>query len=223
MSTQDFLLILTEDRRSLDAVSLRAMSALLGAQRQWVRTLHERHALVAYARLGPVEQGHAVTRRDGALASRSLADEPDAQAIAALVWVRAPSIEAATELARACPLGEGEALSVRSVMHGVSRAELARCRGPIFAAIVRGAAPSLDRWNSLMDHIDRSTAGHIPSSRFVGGVRLRAPLDGPFIESKELVGGALFLRARCASDALDWASRSAFVALGSLEVRALWR
>lgn len=120
------------------------MSERLAAQRRWVSALDAQGALVAYARLAPVEQGHRVTRRDGALVQRSLADDPDARAIAALLWVRAASIEAATALAQQCPLGEGESLAARAVMQGVSFAELARSRGPVFTAIVRGAAASLD-------------------------------------------------------------------------------
>jgi hypothetical protein len=51
----------------------------------------------------------------------------------------------------------------------------------------------------------------------------RAVFDGPFLESKEVIGGLFFLWMASLDEAVDWASRSEFVKHGALEIRELWR
>jgi hypothetical protein len=84
-----------------------------------------------------------------------------------------------------------------------------------------------------MDRIDDSTHDRFPNERFAGGVRLepagrrvggrRAHFDGPFLESKEVIGGLFFLRLASIDSAVEWALRSSFVEHGALEIRELWR
>jgi hypothetical protein len=51
----------------------------------------------------------------------------------------------------------------------------------------------------------------------------RATVDGPFLESKEVIGGLLFLRLASIEDAVRWAAKTPFVVHGALEIRELWR
>jgi hypothetical protein len=51
----------------------------------------------------------------------------------------------------------------------------------------------------------------------------RATFDGPFLESKEVIGGVFLVRMASLDDVVRWAGASAFIAHGSLEIRELWR
>jgi len=51
----------------------------------------------------------------------------------------------------------------------------------------------------------------------------RAIFDGPFLESKEVIGGLFFMCMASLDEAVDWANNSAFVEHGALEIRELWR
>ena len=70
------------------------------------------------------------------------------------------------------------------------------------------------------------TGGLLPSK---DGARVRLAngkitvTDGPFSESKEVIGGLFFLRASDLDEAIRWASASRFLAHGALEIRELWR
>ena len=69
---------------------------------------------------------------------------------------------------------------------------------------------------------------------FVGGFRLEAPstgkritrkrgvIDGPFQESKEIVGGVCFVRASGMDEVIAWAKKTAFLEDGTLEIRRLY-
>jgi hypothetical protein len=78
-----------------------------------------------------------------------------------------------------------------------------------------------------MDVIDAETRDSFPATAFAGGNRLRPPrramFDGPFLESKEIVGGVFLLRLASLEDAVRWAAASRFVVHGALEIRELWR
>jgi hypothetical protein len=83
--------------------------------------------------------------------------------------------------------------------------------------------------------IDDSTHDRFPGRAFRGGVRLeppaqgrrvggrRAHFDGPFLESKEVIGGLFFLRMASMDEAVEWARQTGFVHHGALEIRELWR
>ena len=46
---------------------------------------------------------------------------------------------------------------------------------------------------------------------------------GPFLESKEIIGGLFFLHVASLDEAIEWAAKTKFVEYGALEVRELWR
>ncbi len=47
--------------------------------------------------------------------------------------------------------------------------------------------------------------------------------DGPFLESKEVIGGVFFMRVASIEDAVAWALGTRFIAHGALEIREVWR
>ena len=51
----------------------------------------------------------------------------------------------------------------------------------------------------------------------------RAIFDGPFLESKEVIGGLCFVRMSTIDEAVRWATATAFVKYGVVEIRELWR
>jgi hypothetical protein len=89
----------------------------------------------------------------------------------------------------------------------------------------------------IMDRLDVRTREAFPRDRWLGGVRLEAPgrgrrwpldrarpalLDGPFVESKELVGGLFWLQVSSLDEAVSWARETPFVDEVTLEIRELW-
>lgn len=140
------------------------------------------------------------------------------------------------------PSSEGRRVRRRD---GEARVEL----GPFAEAPLTGyyvlEAPSLEgavalderAWIGIMDAIDESSREGFPTERMLGGVRLEAPgtgrrvaggghralFDGPFLESKEVIGGVFFLRMDSLDDAVRWASGAEFVKYGAVEIRELWR
>ncbi len=50
-----------------------------------------------------------------------------------------------------------------------------------------------------------------------------AVFDGPFLESKEVIGGVFFMRMATIEEAVQWARESEFVQHGAVEIRELWR
>ena len=134
------------------------------------------------------------------------------------------------------PSGAGIAFGVE-----VSLAEIepkTSHQGRVFAFGVLGSAPNERAWIDVMDQIDERTQDHFPADRFRGGVRLEAPsrgrrlsstggrravVDGPFLESKEVIGGLFFMRMATLDEAVEWAGQSEFVQHGVLEIRELWR
>jgi hypothetical protein len=132
----------------------------------------------------------------------------------------------------------GAQVEVRPVMKGQFEPDKTSQKGRVFAFAVLGTAPDEGSWIDLMDRIDERTQAHFPEHQFRGGVRLEAPsrgqkldstggrravFDGPFLESKEVIGGLFFMRMASLDEAVDWANQSAFVEHGALEIRELWR
>ena len=70
------------------------------------------------------------------------------------------------------------------------------------------------------------TGGLLPSK---DGARIRVSsgkltvTDGPFSESKEVIGGLFFVRMTSIDEAVRWAGETRFVVYGALEIRELWR
>ncbi len=101
-----------------------------------------------------------------------------------------------------------------------------------------GSTATEQAWLEVMDRIDAETRGRLPASSFLGGLRLdppsagrrivtrserRATLDGPFLESKEVIGGLVLMRMTSLDEAVRWAGGTRFVVHGALEIRELWR
>jgi len=138
--------------------------------------------------------------------------------------ITAESRDAAVALARTCPVAPGTTLDVRSVMKGSIHPNKTSQQGHVYAFGVLGAAANEEGWIAVMDRIDASTRDAFPAERSLGGVRLHAPMfDGPYLESKEVIGGVFFLRMHAIEEAIEWARGTEFVRHGAVEIRELWR
>jgi hypothetical protein len=152
--------------------------------------------------------------------------------------LQASDLEAALELTAQCPVPPGAQVEVRPVMSGHFEPDKTSQKGRVFAFAVLGTAPNEGSWTDVMDRIDESTRGRFPEHQFRGGARLEAPsrgrqlsftggrraiFDGPFLESKEVIGGIFFMLMTSLDEAVEWAKSSAFVEYGALEIRELWR
>jgi hypothetical protein len=144
--------------------------------------------------------------------------------------VRAESLEAATEIAKRCPMLDGDTIEVRQVMKGELQPVKTDKPGKVFAFAVVGD-------NSLMDRVDAETSSgfHRDDPGFLGGVRLEATgrrvlsdrgqrrvTEGPFAETKEVIGGLFFVRLPNIDEAVRFALDSKFVQHVALEIRELW-
>src|SRR5207302_10972329 len=107
-----------------------------------------------------------------------------------------------------CSLAPGDTLDVRLGMGGDVRADKTSRQGKTFAFAVLGSAAAESAWVEVMDRIEADTHDGFPDERFLGVVRLAAPgrgrqivargpkravMDGPFLESKEVIGGLFFM------------------------------
>lgn len=110
--------------------------------------------------------------------------------------------------------------------------------GKIFACAVLGNAMTEEAWVQVMNRIDAEGSTRLPEDASLGGNRLQPPktgkriatrgerraiFDGPFLESREVIGGVFFVRMASIDDAVAWASQARFIAHGALEIRELWR
>jgi len=187
-------------------------------------------------RLRPSSEGRRVSSRDGQL--RVDMGPFGAKALSAYYVVEAAGLDDAIRLAETCPLAPGAELDVRPLMKGRLQPDRANQQGRLFAYAVLGSAPTEQGWIDVMDQIDERTRDCFPADRFSGGVRLQEPargrgvaaaggrravFDGPFLESKEVIGGLFFMRMASLDDAVDWAGASEFVKHGTREIRELWR
>jgi hypothetical protein len=152
--------------------------------------------------------------------------------------LQADDLDAALELAAECPVPPGAQVEVRPVMNGRFEPDKTSKKGRVFAFAVLGTAPNEGTWIDVMDRIDERTRDLFHEHRFRGGARLEAPsrgrqlsfaggrraiFDGPFLESKEVIGGLFFMLMTTLDDAVEWAGSSAYVEYGALEIRELWR
>ena len=230
----DFMVMLLSSEAQEAQLAPVELNALEEAHTTYEQQLRATSAYVDGARLRPSAEGRRVSARGGA--PRVDSGPFDDPALAGYYVVRAESLDAAAALAQVCPMAPGTVLDVRPVMKGDIHPDKDRHQGRVFGFAVLGSAPSERAWIDVMDTIDAKTSDTFPTDRWCGGVRLkargrrvtssggqRAVFDGPFLESKEVIGGLFFLRQATIEEAVQWAKQSGFVKDGGLEIRELWR
>jgi len=232
----EFMVLIHEQDAAGGALSPRETRELLEAQAAYEQKLRATAAYLDGERLRPSAEGRRVSRAMHALRvdDGPFADQP----LSGYYVVQARDFDAALALALECPAAPGAELEVRPVMKGGFEPDKTSQKGRVFAFGVLGNAASEAAWVQVMDRIDERTHDHFPVEHFRGGVRLEAPsqgrrigssggrraiFDGPFLESKEVIGGLFFMRMPSLGEAVAWASTSAFVEHGTLEIRELWR
>jgi hypothetical protein len=232
----EFMVLVLADEADEARLSPAGLSALIEGFASFERALAD--ALLDGERLRPSVEGARVRRRAGE--AEVVRGPFEAQALAAYYVLRAESLEAAADLARACPATPGTSIEVRPIMKRRTDAQISSQPGRIFAFGVLGSASNEEGWIEVMDRIDARTRDGFPAERWLGGLRLEAPstgrrtssssapaskviFDGPFLESKEILGGVFFLRMASLDEAVAWALTTPFVEEGALEVRELWR
>jgi hypothetical protein len=230
------MLMIVESDAEDGALSPSETKALVEDYASYERRLRARSAYLDGERLRPSSEGRRVSMSDG----RPRVDEGPFgdRALSAYYVLEAEGLENALALAQDCPASPGAELDLRPLMKGRLDTDKTSRQGRVFAYAVLGAAPNEQAWIDVMDHIDERTQGCFPPDRFLGGVRLlepgrgrrvtstggrRAVFDGPFLESKEVIGGLFFMRMASMDEALSWAADSEFVKHGTLEIRELWR
>jgi hypothetical protein len=204
----DVLLLVHEDEAAHAAQSPAAIAELIARRARFTAALRARGQLRDHGRFRPSREGVRVHRD-------RVEHGPFARPLAAYCWV-----DDAAHLVEPYPALAGDELAVRPLMKGIPMPDKDRKPGKIFGFVVIGEA-------AVMDLIDAETHASFPADAFAGGNRLHAPrratLDGPFLESKEIIGGVFFLRMASIEDAVRWAAASRFVVHGALEIRELWR
>jgi len=232
----DYLLMVLEDERAHASQSPKAIAELIAQRTQFADELRRAGRLRDCGRLRPSREAKYVRRRDDAV---HVADGPcpGEHALAAYYWIAAASLDDAAELASRIPALASDHVDIRPLAKGAVVADKDAKPGKIFAFAVLGSASDEAGWTQVMDRIDAETRDGFPVSP-AGGNRLqppsagrriatrgerRATFDGPFLESKEIIGGVFFLRMLTMDDAVRWAVTSRFVAHGALEIRELWR
>jgi hypothetical protein len=208
----------------------------LEQQAAYEQKLRAVSAFVDGERLRPSAEARRVSREEQGV--RVEAGPFGAPTLEAYYVLQAADLEAALELSAECPVPPGAQVEVRPVMSGQFEPDKTSQKGRVFAFAVLGAALNERSWIEVMDRIDEGTRGLFPEHQFRGGARLEAPsrgrqvrfaggrraiFDGPFLESKEVIGGLFFMRMTSLDEAVEWAGSSAFVEHGILEIRELWR
>jgi hypothetical protein len=230
----EYLVLVHENEGAHLAQTPRAMAEVLSAQSRYADRLRQGGHLRDFGRLRPRKEGRRVRcTPSGAVDLAQGPFEDGGCCLSLYYWVHAATLDDARNLAAECPVLPADRIELREVMKGRVPDGKLRLSGKVFGFAVLGEAASRDDWDALMDRIDRETADHLPPRAFLGGVRLLAPstiakerraaFDGPYVESKEVLGGLFFLRMPNIDEAIDWALASPYVVHGRLEVRELWR
>lgn len=231
-----FMVMIVENEAEGRKLAPSETKALVEGHSAYERRLRAVSAYLDGERLRPSSEGRRVSSRDRQprIDTGPFGDK----ALSSYYVVEADGLDAAVELAKECPMSPGAELEVRPLMKGRLQPDKTSQPGRVFAFAVLGNAPSEQGWIDIMDRIDETTRDGFPADRSRGGVRLQAPgrgrriasaggrravFDGPFLESKEVIGGLFFMRMASLEEAVDWASQTAFVRHGALEIRELWR
>jgi hypothetical protein len=232
----EFMIMILENEAEARQLAPSEIKALVEGRSAYAQRLRQSSAYLDGERLRPSVEGSRVRVRDGEarIENGPFGETP----LGAYYLVEADSLDSALTLAEACPMSAGTVLDVRPLMKGNLKPEKSSQQGRVFAFAVLGNAETEQGWIDVMDRIDASSQGSFPVDRSLGGVRLHAPgrgrrvassggrravFDGPFLESKEVIGGLFFLRMAALDEAERWASRTEFVRYGAVEIRELWR
>jgi hypothetical protein len=234
----EYMLLVLEDEEAHASQSPKAMADLIDARAQFAGALRRAGQLRDGGRLRPSKEGKRVLRNGDRLQIQSGPFAEDAKTLAAYYWVEAPNVGEAAMLAAECPSLESDEVDVRPLMKGKVDVDKETKPGKIFAFGVLGNATTEEAWVKVMDRIEAETLGRFGGDGFLGGVRLQPPksgrrvatrgekrvaFDGPFLEAKEVIGGAFFRRMTSMDEAVRWAAETPFVVHGALEIRELWR
>jgi hypothetical protein len=234
----DYLVLMLEDEQAHASQSPKAMSELIEKSAAYADELRCDGRLKDRGRLRPSKEGKRVRREGGRLAVEGGPFPEEGKALGGYYWVQASSLDEATALAAKAPALPTDAIDVRPLMKGAIPADKEAMSGKLFACGVLGNSKSEEGWSGVMERIDEETRGHFPESSYLGGLRLEPPrsgrrivtrgerhatFDGPFLESKEVIGGLFVVRMTTIDEAVRWASETPFVVHGTLEIRELWR
>jgi hypothetical protein len=231
-----FMMMILENEAEERRLAPSETRALVEGHAAYERKLRAASAYLDGERLRPSSEGRRVSNRNGQprIDAGPFADK----ALSGYYVLEAGGLDAAIKLAEECPMSPGAELDVRPLMKGRLQPGKTSQQGRVFACAVLGNAPSEQGWTDVMNRIDESAGDDFPADRFLGGVRLHAPgrgrrvaaaggrravFDGPFLESKEVIGGLFFMRMASLDEAVHWASQSEFVKHGAVEIRELWR
>jgi len=234
----DYMLMVLEDEEAHAEQPAKTMAELIQGRARFSDELRRSGQLQDGARFRPSAEGKRVRRAGGELHVEDGPFSEGGKALGGYYSVRAPSIGEAAEIGTHCPALPADEVDVRPIMKGGVDADKGGKTGKVFSFVVLGRAPTGEEWVKVMDRIDEETSGCFPPGAFLGGVRLQPPMagrrvvtrgerratfDGPFLESKEVIGGVFFLRMPDLDEAVRWAGHSRFVVHGALEIRELWR
>lgn len=233
-----YLVMTLEDEGAHAAQSPKAMSEHIERAAGFADELRRAGRLEDRGRLRPSKDGKRIRREGDRLEIRDGPFAEEGRALGSYHWIEADGLDEATALAERLPVLETDAVDVRRVMKGEVPAAKEVRSGKLLACAVHGSTTTEQAWVEVMDRIDAETGGRFPASSFLGGVRLeppstgrrlvtqgerRATIDGPFLESKEVIGGLVLLRMASLDEAVRWAAGTRFVVHGTLELRELWR
>jgi hypothetical protein len=233
----EYMLMVLEDEDAHASQSPKGMAELIEKRAAFIDGLRRGGQLRDSGRFRPSKEGKRV-RRDGT--RLEVRDGPFAEtgkALGAYYWVKARSVDEAAALALNCPTLPSDDVELRPLMKGQIDEDKEAKPGKVFAFAVTGNTTTEEAWVKVMDRIDAET-DHFPADGFLGGLRLeppragrrvatrgerRATFDGPFLESKEVIGGVFFIRMTSMDEAVRWAGETRFVVHGALEIREVWR
>ena len=234
----EYLVMTLEDELAHASQPPKAMSELIEKGAAYAEELRRAGRLKDHGRLRPSKEGKRVRREGDRLEVRDGPFADEAKALGGYYWVQASSFDEVTELAAKAPVLPTDEIDVRPLITGMCPKDKEAKPGKIFACAVLGSTKTEGAWVEVMDRIDEETRGRFPEASFLGGLRLepprsgrrivtrgerRATFDGPFLESKEVIGGLFFVRMTSIDEAVRWAGETRFVVYGALEIRELWR
>ncbi len=234
----DYLVMTLEDEHAHASQSPKAMSELIEKSAAYADELRRARKLKDSGRLRPSKEGKRVRLEGSRLDVRDGPFGEEGKALSGYYLVEASNIDEAASLAARAPALPDDEVDVRPLMKGAVRADKEAKPGKIFGCGVLGNTRTEEAWVEVMDRIDEETRGCFPEASFLGGLRLESPrsgrriskrgerratFDGPFLESKEVIGGLFFVRMANIGEAVRWAGETPFVVHGALEIRELWR